>query len=602
METKRWTMGLAAVLVGGALALPGSAQTRNAATQVLVRGSAGSEIVQNGAPLNVSSRDDQRYQPPPLDVSSKDDQQYRPPPLDVSSKDDQRYHTPPLDVKSKGDQKVGGPADNGSIGDQYVVGNASLACSFIDMRSEGMLVARITDAGTTGFFTFAQLGPPAPFDPGKAFLLGWAPTDATGLGTLYYDMPPVDLIPPGLEVQLFGSYVDVLGHRLVTPPTGFLFDPLPLEKIDFDWAMGGMQLAAGTVVDEQWAGLGMHVSARNNTAGHPDMAILFDSAAPTGDDYDLVTPGYGAFNDTAYGKLLIIPENAIDVDGDGLVDVPDDERYGGVITFAFDGLTTVGGLTVVDIDTYEVLHVQGFDGDTLVQDVVLPGIGDNCMLTIGLSSAKVDRLEVAFSGSGAIAELTLVPCPAVVDFDRTTAGAPMAMRLGEVVTDQYAENLGLRVSGVSFRAGGPNEVILFDSAHPTGNDGDLVTPGYHPTNTEAREFVLIIPRDATDADGDGYVDDPNDDELGGMMVFEFETDVVWEYATVLDIDENEAAYFEAYDADGAFLGRVLLQSLGDNSVQRVDPSITGVRRLELHMTGSGALVDLGVCRDEGFSM
>ena len=496
----------------------------------------------------------------------------------------------------------GGSLSTGSTTFQWVRGGASLICSYLDLQSHATLMANVQDAGSSGFLVFATMGFGTRFDPRSATLLGWAPTDGAGTGSFFYDLPLLDLLPFNFEIELHGMYVDGLGHLLVTNPVSFLLNPMPVEPLDFDWAPNSVANPAGMIVAEQWASMGMHVSATNKTVGHPNKAILFDSEEPTGDDFDLVTPGWGPQNDTAYGMLLIVPENDYDLDADGLVDFPDDEAGGGVIIFNFDELTLLAGLTLIDIDLDETVQIRGFRGEALVMDLPITGIGDNSAMDIGFPSEAIDSLEVDFSGSGAIAELGFIPCPATVNFDYTSTGAPMAMQRGEQLTTQYLSSLGIQTSAISFRAGGTNKVILFDSENPTGGDFDLVTPGYHPTNTKAQKMVLILARDDVDLDFDGLVDDPNDDELGGIMIFDFDTDVVFHSATVLDIDNSEPSFFEAYDSDGILIGSIPLANLGDNSIQTVYPEFLNVRRVELHLGGSGALVDLVFCRDAGLSM
>ena len=130
-------------------------------------------------------------------------------------------------------------------------------------------------------------------------------------------------------------------------------DPRPLEPLDFDWGLGGVALPAGLEINEQWAGIGVHIWAINNILGHPDKAILFDSANPTGGDFDLKTPGTGPGNLLPQGKVLIIAEDDVDADADGLVDDPDDEWGGGSIFFGFDTPMVARTIGLLDVDLIE---------------------------------------------------------------------------------------------------------------------------------------------------------------------------------------------------------------------------------------------------------
>jgi hypothetical protein len=109
---------------------------------------------------------------------------------------------------------------------------------------------------------------------------------------------------------------------------------------------------------------------------------------------------------------------------------------------------------------------------------------------------------------------------------------------------------------------------------------------------------MIIADNDVDADNDGLVDEPGDDPQGGMIALMFDFDVTFESATVIDIDENEMGWFVLYNGRGKPLGNYFLSSLGDNSVETISPGVNGVRRIELYLTGSGALAELLYCRDQ----
>ncbi|MCB1054930.1 MAG: carboxypeptidase regulatory-like domain-containing protein, partial [Acidobacteria bacterium] len=184
-----------------------------------------------------------------------------------------------------------------------------------------------------------------------------------------------------------------------------------LPSLDFDTDAFGEPLAAGTVITDQWASLGIHVSS-DDPVNHPLM--IFDSAHPTGGDPDLGTPnedfggpgigsggGAGMQGENRYplGNLLILSE-----DGDS--SDPDDNAGGGVITFDFDQAVNVDSLTLVDVDGNENAMVFAFDGDgALVAQAGMLNLGDNSVQKVVLDAVGVRRLEVHFPGSGAIAEV-----------------------------------------------------------------------------------------------------------------------------------------------------------------------------------------------------
>ena len=124
-----------------------------------------------------------------------------------------------------------------------------------------------------------------------------------------------------------------------------------------------------------------------------------------------------------------------------------------------------------------------------------------------------------------------------------------------------------------------------------------MTPGYGPNNTVPHGKVLILPEHLIDRNGDGLVDWPSDSNGGGTFVFDFSVCTTLGSATVLDIDTAEPdCFFEAFDENGLSLGTWPLAQLGDNSIQTIDfGGVEQVRRLELTICASGALVDLVYC-------
>lgn len=406
------------------------------------------------------------------------------------------------------------------------------------------------------------------------------------------------------------------GGIVCTAPTALLLGGASAEMLDFDWAPTegcvvsddwivqwlpdgfdppfGHPTEKGEVVADQWKSLGVRIAATNNVAGHPDAAIVFDSANPTGGDFDLATPGYGPGNRDAEGKLLIIAENAFDADGDGLVDDPDDEAGGGVLRFDFEFPVTICSVKMVDADNGVVNETRFYDEAGLRQRIPFPAVADNGATRLGMFAERTRRLEIDLGGSGGLAYLELMPCPARVDFDWTTFAAPVGLRAGEVLTDQLAP-LGLAFEAFHALEGRADKAVLFDTRFPTGGDDDLVTPGYGYGNWLPRRHVVVIAENDLDLDGDGYIDVPDDAEAGGLLAVDFAGDRWLRSATVLDIDQGEASWIVLRDVWGATLQVVPLEPLGDNSLQEVPLDVMGVRRFELWLGGSGALVDLEFC-------
>jgi len=209
-----------------------------------------------------------------------------------------------------------------------------------------------------------------------------------------------------MEVELTGS--GGVGDLVVYPCEAAMnFDetstgtPLGLEP--------GEELSG---LGSPMSGLGIWFTARNNEPTHPDKSIVFDSAAPTGDDPDLETPGLGIDNLVPQRDVLVVAENDIDSEPDGLVDDPNAEDAGGMIEmnwYTSDGWFRGG--TVVDVDIDEtasfVVYLNGL-GDPSVT-IPLASLGDNSSQTIDVMVGPTRRVEFHCSGSAALAEMRVCP-------------------------------------------------------------------------------------------------------------------------------------------------------------------------------------------------
>ncbi len=142
-----------------------------------------------------------------------------------------------------------------------------------------------------------------------------------------------------------------------------------------------------TITTKFLAQYGVTVSAENFTPGHPDKAIIFDTRKTNTADFDL--EGWNKFSNSGrkwsagnlkgkndLGKILIIPENDIDANNNGLIDSPDDEggRPSGEMTFLFRTAITELGFNLIDQEapsTYPAnsAFVRFFNGNTQVGQV-----------------------------------------------------------------------------------------------------------------------------------------------------------------------------------------------------------------------------------------
>ncbi len=185
-------------------------------------------------------------------------------------------------------------------------------------------------------------------------------------------------------------------------------------------------LASGEVVSTQFAGQGVTISAINPNQPF-DLAVAFDGDDPAAAaaDPDLVGPfSSGNLAGQDVGNLLIVAENNVDGNSDGLIDSPDDQGSGSGATFVLDFAMSVAsfGFDLIDIDADETGEIRlfGASGVTSFLFRDLPGptvFGDNSANRVDpliAGSEGWDRVEIELSRSGAIANVnfTVVPEPA----------------------------------------------------------------------------------------------------------------------------------------------------------------------------------------------
>lgn len=199
--------------------------------------------------------------------------------------------------------------------------------------------------------------------------------------------------------------------------------PAPVTARVLDFAAALQELDTGTVVEDLEAdGATMHVVVHNAGFG-PNVLIVFDSEEPSGDDQDLGTPnesfggpgigdggakGEEGENGDELGNVLIIAENVDDDDGDGLVDVPDDESDGGTVWLKFSHAGRLS-LTIVDVDEEEdapqfcLYH----DGE-FVAEVEGESLGDNSLQDFDFSEfGDIDAVKIELDGSASIGNIQL---------------------------------------------------------------------------------------------------------------------------------------------------------------------------------------------------
>jgi len=183
------------------------------------------------------------------------------------------------------------------------------------------------------------------------------------------------------------------------------------------------------------------VSGTKPSTGATNVALVFDSANPTGNDFDLGTPnedfggpgigdagelGQPNQNDTALGKILVLAENLVDGNGNGLIDDPDDaDEEDMVLAFDFTGISSpnpVSSVSVLSVTAIDLQQAEGelpatiflYDGaNALIASFPIGDTGNNGVKVIdtgapGVGTGGVARMEIVLQGSGGIDSIVLL--------------------------------------------------------------------------------------------------------------------------------------------------------------------------------------------------
>jgi len=176
------------------------------------------------------------------------------------------------------------------------------------------------------------------------------------------------------------------------------------------------------------------------------------------------------------------------------------------------------------------------------------------------------------------------------------------LETGEPVEHVELDNGATMHVVVRNHGGGPDLAIIFDSDKPSGGDLDLGTPnqdfggsgcgdggeaGGDEPNEEPLGNVLIIAENDTDEDGDGYVDDPDDESGGGVVWLSF-SHAGRLSLTLVDVDEDEADPRIVMYLHGECVGEVEGDNTGDNGAQTIDLP-EDVDKVAIHLDGSTSI-------------
>ena len=163
-------------------------------------------------------------------------------------------------------------------------------------------------------------------------------------------------------------------------------------------------LPAGTILGEQYASLGVHISGSTSRADLPDAVVVFDSNRTGSHDPDL---------EVGIGNIAILANNLSDKNGDGLVDFPDENNYGGEQIYTFDSPVHIGSFLFIDKDHGTPERATAFDADGRVISSVLIPVGANASVqTIEVNADNAVTLEIRYRDSGGLTGIQVCPVAA----------------------------------------------------------------------------------------------------------------------------------------------------------------------------------------------
>ena len=171
-------------------------------------------------------------------------------------------------------------------------------------------------------------------------------------------------------------------------------------------------LAHGAIIHDQYAAQGVQVSIQANE-GFPDAIIVFDTNRPPTHDPDL------AVN---IGNIAILAKNLTDSNNDGLVDDPDENNFGGKVTFTFDQDVSIGSFVFVDHDHQPADFAAAYDANgSLISKVLIPVAANGSVQTVNVGANGVRRFELVYRDSGGFTGIEVM-CPAAATPTDTPAG------------------------------------------------------------------------------------------------------------------------------------------------------------------------------------
>jgi len=186
--------------------------------------------------------------------------------------------------------------------------------------------------------------------------------------------------------------------------------PAAAAECASDFVIDFEGLPAGTIVGEQYDSYGVHISGLANGVDFPDAIIVFDSNASGTNDPDL---------EVDIGNIAIFANNLTDENGDGLVDVPDENNFGGIQIYEFDQPVHIGSFLFIDKDHGTPDTATAFDASgSVVGTATIPVAENGSVQTIDVDADNVSRLEIDYRDSAGLTGIE-VGCPEAIPVTAT---------------------------------------------------------------------------------------------------------------------------------------------------------------------------------------
>jgi len=420
------------------------------------------------------------------------------------------------------------------------------------------------------------------------YTLNWLSTDIDGSNTVTNGGQTTDFdvsTPPNIDGQSWflanfgGGVIGLAGSTVQEPMVVTIGFDEPVENLAFELFDVDANLTGDlSGWDDKLTIVALDADGNQVPVAFTDLAFHHSVSGNVLDTDDNASPGVenvGAEDTVGVNIAGPIVSLQIIYDDDG---GPEDSGVVGISDITFSTVAPDGYVEGDSGDNFiNTAYDEDPDGDFInANDAVLPGEGPQDDIVIAGSGNDDVRSaggnDTVFGGDGAD-DLRGGGGSDVIYGDNPTFDGTLdlsGLSAGDIVQQQFIES-GVRVS--SFNP--DNQVMVFDSDNPTGDDADLGLTGVGN--------ILILSED-------GDSSDPDDNATGGTFVFEFIGP-----ATVnsLDfVDQGTNTEIRLYDEDGNLISEIDVPAGADNTLITQAINVAGVFRMEVTLEGGGAVTNL----------